>query len=72
MDNPGPGNVYTETVIHAAPEQFVADAPYQLAIITLDHGGRLTGRIDGPRVQIGDAVDFAEYRNGIPFFRKKN
>ena len=25
--------VYTETVVHAAPEQFVADAPYQLAIL---------------------------------------
>lgn len=72
MENPGPGNVYTETVIYAAPEQFVADAPYQLAIVNLDHGGRLTARIDGDRVQIGDAVDFAEYRNGIPFFRKKS
>jgi uncharacterized OB-fold protein len=70
MTTPGPGIVYTETLIHAAPEQFVADAPYQLAIITLDGGRRLTARIAGDRVQIGDAVDFAEYRDGIPFFRK--
>ena len=27
IDGPGPGTVYTETVIFAAPEQFVADAP---------------------------------------------
>ena len=65
------GVVYTETLIHAAPEQFVADAPYQLAIVSLDSGGRITARIDGPRVQIGDAVDFAGDRNGIPFFRKR-
>ena len=52
--------------------QFVADAPYQLAIITLDSGKRLTARVAGDRVQIGDAVDFAEYRDGIPFFRKKS
>ena len=65
------GTVYTETLIYAAPEQFVADAPYQLAIIALDDGKRLTARIAGDRVQIGDAVDFAESRDGIPFFRKK-
>jgi len=68
--SPGPGVVYTETVVHAAPEQFVADAPYQLAIISLDGGHRLTARIDGARVAIGDRVEFAEFRNGIPFFRK--
>jgi uncharacterized OB-fold protein len=67
---PGPGIVYTETLIHAAPEQFVKDAPYQLTIISLDGGGRLTARIDGDRVAIGDAVEFAEYRDGIPFFRR--
>ena len=61
--------VYTETVVHAAPEQFVADAPYQLAIITLD-GRRKTVRILGERVQIGDTVEFVEDRNGIPFYKK--
>jgi uncharacterized OB-fold protein len=64
------GTVYTETVVHAAPEQFVADAPYQLAIISLDEGGRHTVRVEGERVVIGDRVDFIEDRNGIPFFRK--
>jgi hypothetical protein len=68
--NPGSGIVYTETVVHAAPEQFVADAPYQLAIVTLDGGKRLTGRIISDRVVIGDRVDFVEERAGIPFFRK--
>ena len=64
------GVIYTETVVFAPPEQFAADAPYQLVIITLDGGGRLTARIAGDRVAIGDAVEFAEYRDGIPFFRK--
>jgi uncharacterized OB-fold protein len=72
MENPGAGIVYTETVIFAAPEQFVADAPYQLAIVALDAGKRLTARIAGDRVAIGDTVDFDEYRNGVPFFRKRN
>lgn len=68
------GIVYTETVVHAPPEQFTADAPYQLAIVSLDTGGRETVRIvpeNGGRVHIGDAVEFAENRNGIPFFRKR-
>jgi len=65
------GVVYTETVVHAAPEQFAAEAPYQLAIITLDAGGRITGRVAGERVQIGDPVELAEERNGVAFFRKR-
>jgi uncharacterized OB-fold protein len=68
--NPGPGTIYTETLIYAAPEQFVADAPYQLVIVALDEGKRLTARIAGDRVAIGDAVHFVEHRDGIPFFSK--
>ncbi|HLW76157.1 MAG TPA: OB-fold domain-containing protein [Bryobacteraceae bacterium] len=64
------GTIYTETVIHAAPEQFVKDAPYQLAIVTLDEGKRLTARIAGDRVAIGDQVVEAESRDRIPFFKK--
>jgi uncharacterized OB-fold protein len=71
MSSPGSGVVYTETVVYAPPVQFVADAPYQLAIVSLEDGHRLTARIEGHRVQIGDAVDFVEYRDSIPFFRKK-
>jgi uncharacterized OB-fold protein len=67
---PGDGEVYTETVVWSAPEAYINDAPYQIAIITLDAGGRLTARIGGGRVQIGDRVVFADFRNGVPFFRK--
>jgi uncharacterized OB-fold protein len=64
------GVIYTETVVFAPPEQFAADAPYQLAIITFEDGKRLTARILGDRVAIGDAVELAETRNNIPFFHK--
>ena len=64
------GVVYTETVVHAAPAQFVADAPYQLAIVDLEGRERRTVRVLGDRVRIGDAVEFAEDRHGIAFFRK--
>ena len=64
------GTVYTETVVHSAPEAFVKDAPYQTAIVSLDEGGRVTGRILGDRVAIDDRVTLAETRDGVPYFRK--
>jgi uncharacterized OB-fold protein len=66
----GSGTVYTETVVYSPPEAYVNDVPYQLAIIELAGGRRLTGRVDGDRVQIGDRVQFAEFRNNVPFFSK--
>lgn len=64
------GTVYTETVIYSAPEAFVQDAPYQVAIVELEGGGRVTGRILGERVAIGDRVKEVEKREGVPYFRK--
>ena len=65
------GTVYTETVIHSAPEAFAAEAPYQTAIVSLEEGGRVTVRIAGDRVAIGDKVVEVEPRDGVSFFEKK-
>ena len=68
------GTVYTETVVYSAPEAFAAEAPYQTAIVSLDESssgiGRVTGRVVGERVAIGDRVAEVEERAGVPFFRK--
>ena len=64
------GAVYTETVVYSAPPAFEKDVPYQVAIVTLHSGERVTGRIEGPRVSIDDRVVVAESRDGVPFFRK--
>ena len=64
------GKVYTETVVYSAPEAFVKDIPYQIAIVTLEDGRRITGRILGGEVSIDDPVNLAEERGGIPYFRK--
>jgi uncharacterized OB-fold protein len=68
------GVVYTETVIYSPPGQYAADAPYQIAIIDLDGGGRSTVRIlpdsFGDRAVIGDPVIFVEQRNGVAYYRK--
>ena len=64
------GTVYTETVVHLAPEAFAKDAPYQVAIVTVEDGSRVTGRVLGDRVVIDDRVAQVETRDGVPFFRK--
>jgi len=64
------GSVYTETVVYTAPPAFEKDVPYQVAIVALDSGGRVTGRIAGARVAIDDRVTLLDTRDGVPFFRK--
>ena len=70
----GEGVVYTEAIVHSAPEQFTADAPYQIAIVDLADGNRLTVRILGKnpdeRAHIGDHVRFVEERQGTLYYRK--
>jgi uncharacterized OB-fold protein len=64
------GTIYTETVIYSAPEAFAKEAPYQTAIVTLEGGGRISGRVIGDRVAIDDRVVEVETRNGVPYFQK--
>lgn len=66
----GNGTIYTETVVYSPPEQYVNDVPYQLAIVQLEDGKRVTGRIIGERVVIGEDVRFVELRNEVPYFQK--
>jgi uncharacterized OB-fold protein len=66
------GTVYTETVVHIAPEAFQKDVPYQVAIVALEDGTRVTARIEGARVQIGDHVVETTLREGVCFFGKQN
>ncbi len=64
------GTVYTETVVHLAPEAFAKDVPYQVVIVALADGSRVTGRIAGDRVSIGDLVERVDVRDEVPFFQK--
>jgi uncharacterized OB-fold protein len=65
----GSGIVYTETVVWSPPERYVTDAPYQIAIVDLGDR-RVTARIAGDRVAIGDPVTFVEFRDEVPYFRR--
>ena len=67
------GQVYTETTIYAAPEAFVSEAPYQIAIVTLENGKRVTGRVRGDRVAIDDRVSIIDEQSaGVPIFEKQS
>jgi hypothetical protein len=56
---PRTGRIYTYTEVHAPPPALEDDAPYTIAIVELDSGGRLTGRVDAPydAVEIGDRAE---------------
>jgi len=64
------GTVYTETIVHAAPDRFTADAPYQVVIVDLAGGGRITARIKGQTVAIDDPVIEIDPQEEIPYFQK--
>lgn len=64
------GTIYTETVVHLAPERFQADVPYQVVIVTLDGGGRVTARVEGENVAINDRVNEVAELDGVPVFAK--
>ena len=62
------GTVYTCTTLHAAAEPFEKDLPFQIAIVVTDDGRRLTARIEGERVAIGDRVGKTRERGDISIF----
>ena len=52
------GTVFSYTSVHSPPPALEAEAPYTIAVVELDSGGRLTGRLDAEydAVEIGDPV----------------
>jgi uncharacterized OB-fold protein len=68
VDLSGKGKVYTCTTLYAAAEPFENDLPFQIAIVELDEGPRLTVRIEGRRVAIEDAVHLVREQDGTRFF----
>jgi hypothetical protein len=55
---PRTGHVVTYTAVHTPPPAFAKEAPYTIAIVELDSGARLTGRLeaDYEDVAIDDPV----------------
>jgi uncharacterized OB-fold protein len=56
----GRGTIYSYTVVHRAPPQFVQDAPYVVALIDLAEGVRMMSNVVGAApsdVKIGAPVE---------------
>ena len=57
-EQPRTGEVVSYTAVHTPPPAFAEDAPYTVAIVEVESGGRLTGRVDAAYedVEIGTPV----------------
>lgn len=60
-EQPRTGSVVSYTAVHRPPSAFADLAPFPVAIVALDTGGRLTGRVDAPfeALEIDDRVELA-------------
>lgn len=60
-EQPRTGTVVSYTEVRVPPETFAAEAPYTVAVVELDSGARLTGRVDAPYGDVGidDRVSLA-------------
>jgi len=58
IEAPGSGRLATWTTIRRAPSRFRDDAPYDVAVVDLDAGPRVTGRLvaGGAAPEVGAAV----------------
>lgn len=56
---PKTGTIFTYTAVLTPPPALKSAAPYTIAVVELDSGGRLTGRVaaDYDDIEIGDRVE---------------
>lgn len=68
-DVDGSGTLVSWTTIRRAPTQFRDDVPYDVCIVDLPSGHRVTGRLlDGDGLAVGAAVATIELRGDTPIF----
>ncbi len=78
LDVPGTGTLVSWTTIRRAPTQFRDDAPYDVCVVDLDGGHRVTGRLAGPldaqardALRVGMPVVATEVRLATPIFSSR-
>jgi hypothetical protein len=67
----GAGKIVTFTTIRYPPKGFENQAPYLVAIIDIENGPRVIGRVSGPadKVKIGSAVAMRSSKEGALEFQ---
>lgn len=71
----GEGILYTYSTVYVPLASLESEAPYTVAIVELEGGCRITGRLEaGPRAKlfIGAGVELTEIRDGVCFFNIRN
>jgi uncharacterized OB-fold protein len=68
---PGDGALMSWTMIRRPPAAFRAEGAYAVAVVQLDAGVKVTGRLGTPDEACGPGtrVALAEKKNGVPVFR---
>lgn len=66
----GDGALVSWTVIRRPPQRFADEPPYAVAVVDLDEGVRVTGRLDRfePAPALGARVRLTALANGVPVF----
>ncbi len=70
---PGHGSLVSWTVIRRPPTRFRAQGPYAIAVVDLDTGVRLTGRLTATSENLrpGAAVDFVGMSDSTHLFEER-
>ena len=72
IEVPGKGIIYTYSTVYVPLSILEKEAPYVIAIIELDCGCKITGRIVASSeadISIGAPVRLVECKDGVYFFR---
>jgi uncharacterized OB-fold protein len=67
----GDGELLSWTVIRRPPAAFRTEGAYAVAVVRLDAGVKVTGRLESPSeaTEPGTRVALAASKNGVPTFR---
>ncbi|MER3447078.1 MAG: transcriptional regulator [Candidatus Dadabacteria bacterium] len=72
----GKGKIYTYSTVYIPLATLEKEAPYTLAIVEIECGCKITGRVIMPsekssqdKLSIGAPVEVAEVRDGVYFFK---
>lgn len=71
---PGKGTIYTYSTVHVPLASLQKEAPYTIAIVDIEGGCKVTGRIletSSEKLSVGAAVEVAEVKEGVYVFKLK-
>jgi hypothetical protein len=69
---PGKGAIYTYSTVHVPLASLEKEAPYTVAIVELEGGCKVTGRIletSSDRLSVGASVEVSEIKDGVYLFK---